>query len=199
MKKKKDRFVVWIWVAPYVKHYLMTNFKVDDPDWEDLVNISSDKGLDLFFRHRLIKPTHRYDKRYDQRGDCKFRTCKVALEISKSDFYQYGWSLSPTDEANLAYLLEVRCRTILMTYLTAAYLVTPILSECIRKFYEVFKYNEDLWPSDSIRRIWSRSDVDKHSLKLDISDKISKIVIDNLYKNGTISQIGKDNYETITI
>ena len=199
MKKKKDRFVVWIWVAPYVKHYLMTNFKVDDSDWEDLVNISSDKGLDLFFRHRLIKPTHRYDKRYDQRGDCKFRTCKVALEISKSDFYQYGWSLSPTDEANLAYMLEVRCRTILMTYLTAAYLVTPILSECIRKFYEVVKYNEDLWPSDSIRRIWHRSDVDKHSLKLDISDKISKIVVDNLYKNGTISQIGKNNYEATTI
>ncbi len=195
MKKKKDRFVVWIWVAPFVKHYLLTNFKVDDPDWEDLVDISSDRSLDAFFRRRLVKPTHRYDLRLDKRGDCKYRTVKVALEISKSDFYQYGWSLSPTDEANLAYVLEVRCRTILMTYLSAAYLVTPMLSECIRKFYDVFGYNEDLWPSDSIRRIWHRSNVDKTSLKLDISEKISKIVIENLFKSGTISQNGKMTYE----
>ena len=53
--KKKDRFVCWIWVAPFVKQYLLTNFKVYDPDWSELVNISQDKSLDVMFRSRLVK------------------------------------------------------------------------------------------------------------------------------------------------
>ena len=104
--KKKERFVCWIWVAPFVRQYLLTNFRVDDPDWPELVNISSDKTLDVLFRSRLVKQSHRYDKRI-QSGNYKYRNCKIAIEISKSDFYQYGWSLSPTDESNLATALEV--------------------------------------------------------------------------------------------
>ena len=51
--KKKERFVCWIWVAPFVRQYLLTNFKVDDPDWPELVNISSDKTLDVLFSKML--------------------------------------------------------------------------------------------------------------------------------------------------
>lgn len=193
--KKKDRFVCWIWVAPFVKQYLLTNFKIDDPDWPDLVNISEDKMLDVLFRSRLVKQTHRYDKRI-QSGNYKYRNCKVALEIGKSDFYNYGWSLSPTDEAMLSNVLEIRCRTMLMTFLSVTYMVTPVLSECIRQFYDKFHFDEFTWPPDSIRRIWNRDkSIDKSSLKSNINEKINEIVIVQLFKNGTISQKGKSAYE----
>lgn len=80
----------WIWVAPFVKQYLITNFKVDDPEWPELVNISQDRSLDVLFRSRLVKPSNRYDKRISQNGNYKYRNCKVALEITKSDFIVMG-------------------------------------------------------------------------------------------------------------
>lgn len=197
--KKKDRFVCWIWVAPFVKQYLLTNFKVDDPDWPELVTISEDKTLDALFRSRLVKQTHRYDKRV-QSGNYKYRNCKIALEISKSDFYQYGWSLSPTDEMMLSNILEIRCRTMLLTYLSVAYMVTPVLSECIRQFYAKFKYDEFTWSPDSIRRIWNRDKtIDKSILKTNINEKINEIITVQLFKNGTISQQGKEAYENTNI
>lgn len=194
--KKKDRFVCWIWVAPFVKQYLLSNYKVDDADWPELVNISADKTLDVLFRTRLVKQTHRYDKRIAERGNYKYRNCKVALEISKSDFYHYGWALSPTDEAVLSNALEIRCRTMLLTYLSVAYMVTPVLSVCIRQFYEKFHFDEFTWPPDSIRRIWNRDkSIDKSALNTNLSDKINEIIIVQLFKNGTISQQGKRTYE----
>ncbi|WP_229127477.1 hypothetical protein [Bacteroides congonensis] len=198
--KKKDRFVCWIWVAPFVKQYLLTNFKVYDPDWPELVNISQDKSLDVMFRSRLVKPSNRYDKRISQSGSYKYRNCKVALEITKSDFYHHGWSLSPTDEAALANAMEIRCRTILLTYLSVAYMVKPNLSICIQQFYDTFHFDESTWPSDSIRRIWNRdTTIDKNALKSGIEEKINKIILVQLFKNGTISQSGKEIYENNSI
>lgn len=194
--KKRERYVCWINVAPYVKQYLLTNFKVDDPDWPELVNISADRSLDLFFRQRLEKQCHRYDKRIEEHGNYKYRNAKIAVEISKSDFYNFGWSLTPTDESMLCSVLEVRCRTMLLAYLSVAYMVTPVLSECIKQFYRQFNYDEFTWPPDSIRRIWNRDKtIDKQALKTSISDKIHDLIIVQLFANGTISQQGRNAYE----
>lgn len=196
--KKKERFVVWIWVAPFVKQYLLTNFGVNDPDWPELVNISTDTTIDVLFRHRLMRPSHRYDNRLS--GNYKYRNAKIALEITKSDFYTYGWALSPTDEAMLANALECRCRTILLTFLAAQYMVTPVLSHCIQEFYHRFGWNDTTWPEDSIRRLWNRDKtIDKKALKIGIHNKIQEIVVVQLFKNGTISQQGKIAYENTDI
>ena len=196
MRKARERYFVWLWVSPFVKQYLLTNFAVDDANCTDLVNISSDRYLVVLFRSRLIKPSNRYDKRIESSGSYKFRNVKVALEITKSDFVEHGWSLSPTDASALSKALEIRCRTILLTYLSAAYMINPNLSACIQKFYEVYQFSEDTWPSDSIRRIWNRDrTIDKATLKTDIDDKINKIILVQLFRNGTISQQGLKTYE----
>ncbi|MEG1861014.1 MAG: hypothetical protein RR206_04915 [Bacteroidaceae bacterium] len=196
MANKKERYVCWLLVAPYVKQYLLTNFRVDDPDWDDLVNISQDKYLNVLFRSRLTKPSNKYNKRIEQNSTYKYRKCKISLEISKSDFYQYGWALSPTDASVLANTMEIRCRTILLTYLSALYMVLPSLSECINHFYERFNFNETTWPVDSIRRIWTREGcINKTTLKTDLTEKIDKIILVQLFKHGTISPIGKETYE----
>lgn len=194
--KKRERYVCWINVAPFVKQYLLINFKVDDPDWPELVNINADRSLDLFFRLKLEKPSHRYDKRIDAHGNYRYRCERIAIEITRSDFYQYGWSLSPTDEAMLCSVLEIRCRTMLMAFLSASYMVTPVLSECIKQFYQRFGYDEFTWPADSIRRIWNRDKtINKHTLKTSINNKIHDLIVVQLFNNGTISQRGKEQYE----
>ena len=200
MRKARERYVVWLWVAPFVKQYLLTNFAVEDVNWTDLVNISSDRYLDVLFRSRLMKPSNRYDKRIEASGSYKFRNVKVALEITKSDFLEHGWSLTPTDASALSKALEIRCRTILLTYLSAAYMITPNLSACIQKFYESYHFDEETWPSDSIRRIWNRDKtIDKTTLKTDIDEKINKIILVQLFRNGTISQQGLKTYEDNSI
>ena len=200
MKKTRDRYVVWLWVSPYVKRYLLSNYYVDDPNWPELVNISNDRYLDVMFRSRLIKPSNRYDRRIQGSGNYKYRNVQVALEITKSDFQVHGWSLSPTDAAALAKALEIRCKTILLTYLSAAYMIKPNLSACIQQFYDAYHFDEESWPSDSIRRIWNRdTTINKDALKTEIDEKINKIILVQLFRNGTISQQGLEAYENNTI
>lgn len=192
--KKKEHFVVWIWVAPFVRQYLLANFGVADEEWPELVNVSSDTMLNSVFRYRLTKSSHRRDRQIEGRGTMRYRTCHVAIEIGRDDFYRYGWSLSLTDESYLATMLENRCRAMLIGYLQAAYLVKPVLSECIEDFYRLFGYDEETWPRDSIRKLWGRrSSVKDNDRQLE--KKIGKIVLDTLSENGTINQQGRKEYE----
>ena len=179
---------------------MLTNFKVQDSDIPELVNITSDRLLDTMFRAKLFKCCHRYDKRLEKNGTYKYRNQRIAIEITKSDFYQYGWALSKTDESMLNNFLEIRCRTILLSYLSAQFMVTPVLAHCIRLFYKNFGYDENTWPAESIRRIWNRDKkIDKEALKTSLNDKIFNFIIVQLYENKTISQQGKKNYEDISI
>ena len=193
--KKKDRYVVAIHVPPFVKNYLLTNFGVVDPDWISLVNLSSDKYLCNLFRGMLIRKDFQFDKRIESQKS-GFRTEVVIIEISRADFYRYGWALSGTDEVRFSIVLESRCKTMLLTYLASAYMVNQNLAECIRKFYQLFGYDEDTWPVDSIRKIWIRDkSIDKTKLKAGLQQKINEIIILQLSQNGTIAEQGKLAYE----
>lgn len=193
--KKKDRYVVAIHVPPFVKNYLLTNFGVVDPEWISLVNLSSDKYLCNLFRGMLIRKDFQFDRRIEsQKGS--FRSELVNVEITRADFYRYGWALSRTDEVRFSIVLESRCKTILLTYLSSAYMVNQNLAECIRKFYQLFGYDEDTWPVDSIRKIWIRDkSIDKTKLKAGLQQKINEIIILQLSQNGTIAEQGKLAYE----
>ena len=193
--KKKDRYVVAIHVPPFVKNYLLTNFGIVDPDWVNLVSLSSDKYLCNLFRGMLIRKDFQFDKRIESQKS-GFRTEVVNIEISRADFYRYGWALSRTDEVRFSIVLESRCKTMLLTYLASAYMVNQNLAECIRKFYQLFGYDEDTWPVDSIRKIWIRDkSIDKTKLKAGLQQKINEIIILQLSQNGTIAEQGKLAYE----
>ena len=49
----------------YVKAYLLLNFRHADPDWPELVNLSSDKALHDYFLTLLRKS--------EQRNDCRLK------------------------------------------------------------------------------------------------------------------------------
>lgn len=194
MTKKKERFVIWVQVKPYVKKYLLQNYRVEDTDWPELVNVSRDKELKVFVTSRLEKPCHRRDKQ-NESANSK-RTALLAVEITEDRFYRNGWSLSPSDECAFDKAVSIRCETMLMVLLSGFYMFTGNLMESIRRFYAITGFTDDDWPIDSIRKKWQR---DATVLKITLNDEIiqknTSLLLDKLSKNGTISQSAKEEYE----
>lgn len=194
-KSKKERFVVWINVKPYVRQYLVDNYGVTDKNYPDLVDIRHDSQLAALFTTRLVKKTYRREKELEAKEDYKHRTCRVPLLISYEQFNRHGWALTLTDEATLVRALEIRCKTILLTYINSLYYVGGNLAQCIQLFYKSFNFNEFIWPVDSIRKIWIReSHQSQKDIKSDFLQKIQEIVLANLSKIGTITNKGLEAY-----
>ncbi len=194
---KKNRYIVWIHVAPYVCRYLVDNFGVSDPEVRNLVDIRADAQLMAFFSPRLVKASHRYDRKKNGAPSRHYRTVKVGLLISADQFTRSGWALSPTDEDALAKLLEKRCHGILMAFLAGYYMLTGDLAASIRAFYRRFHQTEDTWPYDSIRKIWNRTftPAEKMSLKDDKIEHFVEKFLVKLSQFGTISKKGLSLYE----
>lgn len=187
--------MVWINVTPYVRQYLLDNFGVGDEEYPDLVDIRKDKQLGPLFTTRLEKKSFRFDKRIES-GANQRRSCRVPLLISHDQFIRHGWSLTLTDEAQLSGALELRCKTIMLTYISAVYYVYGNLAQCIADFYRRFHFDEFIWPTDSIRKIWQReSRLPKKQIKTDFLQEIQHFSLVQLSKNGTIAQKGLNTYE----
>ncbi len=196
-KNKKNRYVVWVHVAPYVCRYLVDNFGVKDPDIKNLVDIRDDAQLMAFFSPRLAKVSHRYDRRKNGTPSRHYRTEKVGIEITASHFTRQGWALSPTDEDAMAKLLEKRCHGMLIAFLSGHYMLTGDLAASIRAFYRRFHQTEDTWPYDSIRKIWNRTYTPEQKISLRDSkvEQFVELFLVKLSEFGTISQKGKTIYE----
>lgn len=197
-KKKRDVFVVWVNVAPYVRQYLLQNFHVPDSQYSDLVDIRRDAQLNVLFTAKLSKPNYRRERELAAAKANSRRPKRIPLLISREQFTRYGWALTLTDEAALNKALEIRCKIILMTYLTSLYYVYGNLAQCIELFYRRFHYDDETWPTDTIRKMWLREHRGpKKNIKSDLSARIDEIVLANLSKNGTISQKGLKVYENV--
>lgn len=189
--------MVWVHVAPYVCRYLVDNFGVQDPEFKNLVNIDNDPALMAFFTPKLVKQSQRYDRRLGDKK-CGYRTARVAIEVSASKFARNGWALSPTDEASFARLLELRCQGMLLTFLSAHYMISGDAAVSIRTFYRVFHQDEETWPYDSIRKIWNRnvSKEQKTTIKSKLDREIIEKILVQLSSFGTIAQQGLELYES---
>lgn len=196
MEKSKNRYVVWVRVAPYVCRYLVDNFGVRDESVKNLIDIRRDAALMAFFTPRLEKSSHRYDRR-SQQPTRSYRTARVAIEITASCFERSGWALSPTDEAALARMLELRLRGILIAFLTAHYIISGDVAASIRAFYRTFHQTEDTWPYDSIRKIWNRQvpRAQKQTLRGRLEAEITEKILVQLSNFGTISEQGLNLYQ----
>lgn len=194
---RRLRYAVWVRMAPYAARYLIDNYGVGDKEWPELVDVSGDQAIMAFFTPRLVKSTHAYDRRKSDAPDTSYRRSKVAIEISARRFERFGWALSPTDEAAFATLIETRCRGLLLTFLSAHYMVSGNIATSIRAFYRQFHQTEDTWPYDSIRKIWNRQwdEKQKKTINTTLENKIQEIVLTTLSRNGTISAQGREVYE----
>ena len=185
---RKDRFACFIPVKPYVKRFLLTNFNEPDYNWQELVNLSSDKELNEAFRRRLQKKEFRYDHKY---ACLKKYSEQIAIEISKDDFYRHGWSLPMTDVVGFGILVEKKIRMALFTYVDVRVSFGAEISTAIREFTKKFGFTEYDWKYDSIRKAYYRHacmDVFKGVPQL--HELVDSIVLGALSKNGTISSQG---------
>lgn len=197
MEKSKNRYVVWVRVAPYVCRYLVDNFGVRDESVKNLIDIRRDAALMAFFTPRLTKSLHTYDRRLSERTAYAYRTARVGIEISASQFSRSGWALSPTDEAALAKMLELRLHGILLAFLQAHYMISGDTAESIRAFYRTFHQTEETWPYDSIRKIWNRNvtNSQKKTLKHRLETEITEKILLQMSNYGTISNQGLNIYK----
>jgi len=193
--KKKERFFVYLPCKPYVKQYLLHNYSAADENYPDAVSFASDKSLMSDFRSRITHQNNRYDKRYDE---LTRYSEVVQVEIKKDDFYRYGWALSNSDVVSFCSALETRVKSMMCTYLDMYRAVGIPLASAIRSFQGKYGYNEDIWSTDTIRREYNRNG---SKISIDIKNyffnKIDQIIMENLSRNGTISQQGLKRYENI--
>ncbi len=183
MGRKKDRYACWIPCKPYVKRFLLKNYNLPDDKWSELVNLSTDKVLQNDFRCRLCKSSGRFSSKYESLS--KY-TEQIAIEISKDDFYRYGWSLTKPDAVAFSMSIERRIKQMLCTYVDIHRSFGVPISVSIRKFQDRFDFDEDCWKYDSMRREYNRNGA-KDAIDLDIFEKIDKIFMVKLSRIGTTS------------
>lgn len=195
--KKKEVFVVWVNVTPYVRQYLKDNYGVANSTYPDLVDIRKDSQLNALFTPRLEKRSVRRERDLEQNARNSRRSCRVPFLISRDQFFRYGWAFTLTDERAFNLALEIRCKTILLTYLSSLYMLYGNLATCIQKFYQKFNFNDDIWPTDSIRKLWFRErNLPKITLIGEFEAKITDFVMGKLSDNGTIMEKGLNEYES---
>lgn len=181
MARKKERFFVYLQCKPYVKQYLIHEYGKPDTEWPEAVSLSSDKFLNIEFRSRLMKPSSRWNNKYDRKIHY---TETVPVEIRKSDFYEYGWSLSSTDTASFCSIIESRAKSMMYTYIGLKIALGISIATAILEFQDKYNFTEDIWSAESIRRDYSRNG-NRYSIQL-----AHTILFDSLYNNitGKLSQ-----------
>ena len=192
-RKAKNRFFVYLAVKPYVRNFMLNNYGLNDAEFPDAVSFRQDHSLYNRFRSALVKPSVKYNSRY---RDLKRYSATIQIEISRDDFYRYGWALNETETVAFCSLLESRVKAMLCTYIDVHTQIGASIATAIRNFQKIFCFPEDVWPYDSIRREYNRNRTKCEVLGIENFHKtIDKIIVVNLSRNGTISPCVKTAYE----
>ena len=189
-----EKYYCYLRVTPFVMQYLRVNFGVKNARNPNAVSFRRDGVLSAMLKSMLVKPGHRYDNRV--RG-YRFinRSETAAVEIDESTFASSGFLLSPTDASSLALFLERRCYALALSYLHMRFVFNNRLDECIADFYRQFRFSEDTWPSESIRRIWYRDkSFDRQMFRGFIASQAGKIVTVQMKRLGLVSAKGAREY-----
>lgn len=182
-------------VKPYVKRFLELNFeyRTDTDDHIQIFDFKSDKKLYAFFRKCLIKPEFTYDKT----KFCEisgYYSEKIKVVVSESDFYRYGWEISNTDIVKIGKELETSAK-FFMKNIISCYCSHMEFSRAVNLFQEKYGFTEDIWSYQSIKKDFQRNALKmKIDFSTEITEKIEKIFLLNLYKKGTISTNIIKNY-----
>jgi len=173
------QYVVSLPVKPYVKRFLELNYGIP-------VDLATDKKLLNYFRRCLTKPQITYDNTRFAKFSM-FYTETVNILISEADFYKYGWELSKTDIVGFGREIESNTK-FFMKNIISCYSSHMELSRAICLFQEKYGFTEDIWSYQSIKKEFQRNGLKiKIDFSTEITEKIEKIFLLNLYKKGTVS------------
>lgn len=196
MEHKKTHYYTLLKVTPYVKEYLMNNFKIKINNHPYAVSLARDQVLRRVLYAMIQNPSHRYDKRnFGYKYTC--RNCEVAIVVSDRLVSSSGWLLSETDASDFALLLERRCHALMISYINMRMIFCSTLKECILQFQKQFHFTEDTWSYDTIRRIWNRDKTfDRYGFRKFVENEINKIYLVQMKRTGLLfNQLDQIDYE----
>lgn len=185
-KKTDNKFYIKIPVKPYVKRFMELNYG------NPISFHSSPADYSLF--RELLRDSRRYDSKYPE-FLCTYSDYVTVL-LSERDFYRHGWDLTKTNIIRFGTHFELKVKTMMRSFVGVYHGLGLPIYVAINKFQERFYFDEEVWPYQSIKKDFyrngTRSNVDFDNV---IFSKIEKIVVTNLYRQGTISHTFLKDYE----
>ena len=183
-------FLVELPTKPYVKQYIVLNY--GNP-----ANFSSNKFINERFRKCLTNPSNRNNRKYQNISFAR-HTHSLKVSISQDDFYRYGWELTATDIIAFGKLMEHHSKFLLCNMISF-YMTYMNEKDAILAFQNNFGFTEDIWPYDSVKKIYDRFALtnDKISYTKDVTLKLEKLILANLCNIGTLLHPAILNYQLI--
>lgn len=149
---------------------------------------------DYSLLRELLRDSRRYDSKYPE-FLCTYSDYVTVL-LSERDFYRHGWDLTKTNIIRFGSHFELKVKTMMRSFVGVYHGLGLPIYVAINKFQERFYFDEEVWPYQSIKKDFyrngTRSNVDFDNV---IFSKIEKIVVTNLYRQGTISHTFLKDYE----
>lgn len=181
------KFFVCISVKPYVRQFLINNYGYP-------IDLSHDAEVNKTFRNYLIKPDNSRDTTYPAQI-CTY-TELVEVVISEHDFYKHGFELSRTDTVAFGKLFENKAKLFMRSMIGVYHGLGLPMFECIYKFQTRFNFDEDTWPTHSIRKDFYRNGTDNIiDFDEEIFLKLENIILRNLSLYGTVCERTINDHE----
>ncbi len=187
MRQTPLKFTVQVPVKPYVKHFVNLNYGTP-------VNFSYFPEENYFFQRLLKEPSNRRDC---QTNDLLVRYTEILeILISEDDFYRFGWELTKTNILVFGKFFEQRAKFFMRNIVGVYHGLGLPIYQSILKFQKTFRFEEDAWKYDSIKKDFYRHGNTRNiDFDNEIFHKIENIILDNLYVAGTISHHIKIHHE----
>jgi hypothetical protein len=122
----------------------------------------------------------------------------VEVLISEHDFYHYGWELTKKNTVAFGLHFEKRAKLMMRNLIGVYHGLGLPLYVSIGKFQERFRFEEDTWRFDWIKKDFYRNgQVEIVDFDNEIFRKIEKIILRNMSELGTITKQVIQEYETV--
>jgi len=141
-------FTVQLSVKPYVRQHLINQF--GEP-----CDFSISKPGDYLNAHllrMLRKPIKRDELRIP-----KSLTSTIEIQISQDIFYRYGWELTRHDMLRFNMLVENEIKFLSRAYIAFDKSLGIAINTSIRNFQDEYKFTEDSFPYETIKKDFDRN------------------------------------------
>lgn len=172
-------------VKSYVKHFIEDNFSLP-------VRFYQDKFLMASIKNLLRKKPVSFNL---DTFNVDVYSHNITFFINMTDFNRYGCYL---DEAGILYInryFENKIKTLMRSWCASQHAYGLPATICVREFQERFGFTEDIWKAESIYKDCQRNNVFNHDINHQLVNKIHDIILSEMSKNRTITNLALKLYE----
>lgn len=180
------RYQIPICVKPHVKRFIEQNYSLP-------ASFYKDKGT--MFQIRLL--LNRKSNNNSRPVNTDIYSEEINIYLSEDDYNRYGGILSAREQLSFNNIFENRLRLFMTSWVGAQYFIGRNAGQCVADFQEKYGYPEEVWKFDCIYKYCQRNNVFMTSVKNALFEQISKIILEQMSKNRTLTNKAIDQYEKI--